>query len=132
MTVIRRFFVTAAISASAFAIATPAQAADPAMSYVVQPGDYLLRIASDHSVALKALLQENDLTSERVILPGQRLTIPAGGTAPVAPTTAAPAPAAPAKFRKPPPKGGKKPPPSKSESFDQKGFESKGFGVWQG
>ncbi|NQY56267.1 MAG: LysM peptidoglycan-binding domain-containing protein [Ilumatobacteraceae bacterium] len=96
MTVIRRFFVTAAISASAFAIATPAQAADPAMSYVVQPGDYLLRIASDHSVALKALLQENDLTSESLILPGQRLTIPAGGTAPVAPTTAAPAPAAPA------------------------------------
>ncbi len=94
MTVIRRLTrlsVALAISATAVATATASPAAASGGTYVVEPGDYLLRIASDHSVALKALLDVNDLTAESIIIPGQRLTIPEGGSAPAPERSAAPA-----------------------------------------
>ncbi|MEM9515268.1 MAG: LysM peptidoglycan-binding domain-containing protein [Actinomycetota bacterium] len=82
MTVIRRLTVALAISTAALATATASPAAASGGTYVVEPGDYLLRIATEHSVALKALLDVNDLTAESIIMPGQRLTIPEGGVAP--------------------------------------------------
>jgi len=78
--------------------------ADP-LSYAVVPGDYLYGIAGRAGVSIDALLKANGLQLDSVIIPGQKLAIPAGGKVPApVPTTppkpasaaAAPAPAAPA------------------------------------
>jgi len=66
---------------------TPATASDGV--YVVKAGDNLFRIALRHNVTLAALKAANGLYSD-IVYVGQRLTIPAPGTTPVA------APAAPA------------------------------------
>ncbi|MEO1056519.1 MAG: LysM peptidoglycan-binding domain-containing protein [Actinomycetota bacterium] len=94
MTVIRRLTVALAISTAAVVTATASPAAASGGTYVVKPGDYLLRIATEHSVALKALLDVNDLTAESVIMPGQRLTIPEGGVAPTSAPERAASPSA--------------------------------------
>ncbi len=52
-------------------------------SYEVQEGDALLLIAQDHEVALTALLMANRLTECSLILPGEKLVIPAVGDIPV-------------------------------------------------
>ena len=68
----------------------PAPKAEPSVplaaggEYVVQPGDYLGKIASKHGVKIKDLKAINNLTSDK-LRPGQKLTIPAGATAAPAP-----------------------------------------------
>lgn len=54
--------------------------ADDAQTYVVVPGDTLIGIASKSGIRLSALLQANDLRLTSLILPGQRLDIPAASS----------------------------------------------------
>jgi LysM repeat protein len=61
----------------------------PATTYVVQPNDALYNIARRHGVSLNGLLQANKLSIDSVVFPGRTLTIPAGGTLVVSPTSAA-------------------------------------------
>lgn len=49
-------------------------------SYTVRPGDGLAAIAARHGVSLRALLDANGLTIDSVIIPDQRLALPAGAT----------------------------------------------------
>ncbi|OIH92858.1 hypothetical protein BIU90_09665 [Curtobacterium sp. MCBA15_001] len=66
-------------------------------SYHVKQGDTISGIAARVGVSTKALLTANKLTLGSVIFPGQTLSVPAAGAAPVAAApAAAPAPAAPA------------------------------------
>ena len=70
---------------STTASATPTKTADAApstASYTVTWGDSLSQIAGRHQVSLSSLLDANDLTASSLILPGRRLRIPAGATAP--------------------------------------------------
>jgi LysM repeat protein len=57
--------------------------------YVVKNGDFLAGIAAKVGVSLPQLLSANHLTKTSLILPGQKLVIPASATPPV--VTAAPA-----------------------------------------
>ncbi len=59
--------------------------------YVVKAGDFLAGIAAKVGVALPQLLSANNLTAKSLILPGDKLIVPAGAIAPAAPA----APAAP-------------------------------------
>ncbi len=70
--------------------ATEAPVTAPGGVYVVQAGDNLFRIALRHNVTVAALKAANGLYADTVYV-GQRLTIPAPGSAPVAPI-ATPAP----------------------------------------
>jgi LysM repeat protein len=80
----------------------PIAAADPSTgstggAYVVVKGDYLSGIAVKLNVTLRSLLTTNGLTIASVIQPGQKLTVPAGGSLPAAtprPVSQSPAPAA--------------------------------------
>lgn len=70
-------------------------------SYVVKSGDYLVKIARQNHVTVKALRAANNLKTDRISV-GQKLTIPAKAAAAPAPAgshpsaeTSAPAPAAP-------------------------------------
>jgi LysM repeat protein len=70
-------------------------------SYVVKSGDYLVKIARQNHVTVKALRAANNLKTDRIAV-GQKLTIPAKAAAAPAPAgnppsaeTSAPAPAAP-------------------------------------
>jgi peptidoglycan endopeptidase LytE len=56
------------------------------LTYTVVAGDSLSRIANRHGVALTSLLRANDLTMTSLILPGRKLNLPAGATAPTTPT----------------------------------------------
>lgn len=58
-------------------------ASPPPKTYLVQSGDTLGKIASDHGTTVQALQTENDISGDR-IYPGQPLIIP-GGTAAAAP-----------------------------------------------
>ena len=49
-------------------------------TYTVREGDWLSRIAERHGISLSALLAANNLTASSLIQPGQRLTIPGGGS----------------------------------------------------
>jgi polysaccharide biosynthesis protein PslG len=66
-----------------------AQEATPAtgVTYVVQPGDNLYRIAIRYGVSVDALVEANELTNSSVIFVGQTLQIP-GVSATTVPTTA--------------------------------------------
>ena len=66
----------------------------PAGSYVVQSGDTLWSIAQKFGTSVASLAQLNGVANPSLIRVNQPLTIPAGATAPVVPTTAASAPAA--------------------------------------
>ena len=55
--------------------------------YRVRPGDGLAAIAARHGVSLRALLDANGLTIDSVIIPDQRLTLPAGATGVAAPSS---------------------------------------------
>jgi LysM repeat protein len=57
--------------------APAASAPSGGRDYVVQPGDYLFGIARQQGVTVSGLLAANGLTLTSVILPGQRLVIPA-------------------------------------------------------
>src|SRR5690606_31776945 len=54
-------------------------------TYTVRPGDGLTAIAARHGVPLGALLDANGLTIDSVIIPDQRLALPAGATGVAAP-----------------------------------------------
>jgi cell wall-associated NlpC family hydrolase len=63
---------------------TPAGSPTAAGSYTIAAGDSLSRIANRFGVRLSALLDANHLAAGSLILPGQRLTLPAGAVVPVA------------------------------------------------
>jgi LysM repeat protein len=84
----------AAVSLSSFALPSSASAAGSVTSpttvptvYVVKDGDFLAGIAAKVGVSLAALLNANELTTKSLILPGEKLTVPAGAALP--PATAA-------------------------------------------
>jgi cell wall-associated NlpC family hydrolase len=86
MTRIHRVLFAAALSATALsplAVAAGAGATATPTQYVVQRGDFLAGIAAKVGVKLPDLLTANSLTAQSLILPGQTLVVPAGGTAPV-------------------------------------------------
>ena len=58
-------------------VKTPAPTALTGSEYVVQPGDYLGRIAQKFGVRTAAIREANNLTSD-VLRPGQKLVLPAG------------------------------------------------------
>ena len=95
MSRIQRALLAVSISAITLSTLTPTQtfavgsATTVPGEYVVKNGDFLAGIAAKVGVALPQLLSANNLTAKSLILPGQKLIVPAGATAPVA--AAAPA-----------------------------------------
>ena len=81
-----RTHTMAPVLAVVMATLTPAVAsAAPASgttTYTVQDGDILVTIAARAGVAVDALLKANNLKLSAVIVPGQKLAIPAGGRVP--------------------------------------------------
>ena len=93
MSRIQRVLVAATLSAlplSTLALPSHALAADsgsaPATEYVVKPGDFLAGIAAKVGVTLADLLGTNNLTTKSLILPGQKLALPAKATVPATST----------------------------------------------
>jgi LysM repeat protein len=89
--------LTPARAHAAPALAAPVQ--DGTVIYTVKPGDRLGDIAARYGTTASAIVRANNLASADVIYPGQRLTIPAGGssTGGASGATSAPAPATSAK-----------------------------------
>jgi LysM repeat protein len=83
------------VSSTSSTAATGSTGRAPATTYVVKPNDALFNIARTYGVSLNGLLQANNLKIDSVVLPGRTLTIPAGGTLTVSPTSAAPGQATP-------------------------------------
>jgi LysM repeat protein len=81
-----------AVSLGTLALASPALAADAGTAapteYVVKPGDFLAGIAAKVHVALADLLSANSLTTKSLILPGDKLVLPAAAAATTAPAKA--------------------------------------------
>jgi peptidoglycan endopeptidase LytE len=73
--------ITLPAGATAQPTGTPGNAPAAGGSYTVKAGDSLGRIASRHGVSLSALLSVNGMTVSSLILPGQKITLPAGATA---------------------------------------------------
>ncbi|MEO8267627.1 MAG: LysM peptidoglycan-binding domain-containing protein [Ilumatobacteraceae bacterium] len=73
--------------ASGSVVAAPTQ-------YVVKAGDFLAGIAAKVGVSLPDLLSANSLTPRSLILPGDKLTVPAGAAKPATAPTASAAPVA--------------------------------------
>ena len=82
-------------------VSNPVETIDPAVtpvlsggaSYVVKAGDSMTRIAQIHGVSLASLLQANGMSTSSIIRPGQKLSIPEGGSstaAPLAPSLVVP------------------------------------------
>jgi LysM repeat protein len=94
MSRIRRGFFAVALSALSLGTLTlpaPAIAAPAAVGsgvYVVVAGDFLAGIAAKLGVALPELLNANKLKTKSVIVPGDRLIVPAGGKVPTTAPTA--------------------------------------------
>ena len=90
MSRIQRALLAASISAISLSTLTPTLtfAAGSATTvpgeYVVKSGDFLAGIAAKVGVALPQLLSANNLTAKSLILPGEKLIVPAGATAPAA------------------------------------------------
>jgi LysM repeat protein len=82
---------TLTLPTSTFASGSPGASAT---QYVVKAGDFLAGIAAKVGVALPALLSANNLTTKSLILPGDTLTVPAGGSKPAAAAPAATGPVA--------------------------------------
>ncbi len=76
----------------------PAAPSAPAASgqtvHVVQPGDSFWSISQRYGVSMEAIARANGMSVSSVIIPGQRLIIPAGGSAAAAPAPSAPTPPA--------------------------------------
>ena len=103
MSRIQRALLAASLSAISISLVAPpvstfatgSVTASPTQ-YVVKAGDFLAGIAAKVGVALPALLSANNLTAKSLILPGDKLTVPAGASIPAATATTTPAtPAAP-------------------------------------
>ena len=90
-----RTHTMALVVAVVMATLTPAVAsAAPASgttTYTVQDGDALYGIAARSGVTIDSLLKANNLTLESIIVPGQKLAIPANGKLPVTVRATAPA-----------------------------------------
>ena len=75
-----------AISLSTLTLAIPTLAAGSGTAapneYVVKNGDFLAGIAAKVGVTLPVLLSANKLTAKSLIMPGDKLVLPAGATAP--------------------------------------------------
>jgi len=63
---------------------TTSRSVAPSASYVVKAGDSLSRIASKAGVSLDALLAVNGFKRTTVIIPGQKIALPAGAASSVA------------------------------------------------
>ena len=76
-----------AVLAASLAIPRSASAEGPCASiYIVQPGDWLTKIANYCGVSLSALYDANPgVAYQLYIYPGQALNIPGGGVLPVTP-----------------------------------------------
>jgi len=72
--------------------------------YIVQPGDWLSRIAARFGVTTQAIMTANGLTNPNLIFVGQRLVIPTGGGSVSTPPPAATTPP-PSTVTAPPPSG---------------------------
>ena len=79
----------ATASASPPASVVPAPAATP-LIYVVKQGDQLARIANSFGVTLQAIEAANGITNPNLIIPGQKLVIPAPVASPSVSPSAAP------------------------------------------
>jgi len=75
------FIVVLGLGIGALSVPDVARAND-GHTYVVVSGDTLIGIASESGVRLSELLRANDLRITSLILPGQRLEIPASGSSP--------------------------------------------------
>ena len=101
MSRIQRALIAASLSAISLStlalptatFATGSGAAAPTQ-YVVKAGDFLAGIAAKVGVALPDLLSVNSLTPKSLILPGDRLTVPAGANTPAIAPATPPAPVA--------------------------------------
>jgi peptidoglycan endopeptidase LytE len=88
MAVLRRLALIVALGLGVGGLALPTVThADDVQTYVVVDGDTLIGIASKSGVRLSDLLRENDLRLNSLILPGQRLDIPASSGASAPPTS---------------------------------------------
>ncbi len=77
------YAVLVVLCVAALAVPGQAQAAPSGdeIIYVVRPGDRLADIAARYGVTVTSIVQRNGLSNPDVIYPGQRLKIPAGGSA---------------------------------------------------
>jgi cell wall-associated NlpC family hydrolase len=78
--------------AAAAPAAAPAATGAPTTTYVLAKGEGLWNVARKFGVKLGSLMKANSLKIDSVVHPGTTLTIPAGGTVAVSPTTTAPGP----------------------------------------
>jgi LysM repeat protein len=87
-----------AVSLGTLTWSTPTFAAGSATAaptqYVVKPGDFLAGIAAKIGVALPDLLSVNNMTSKSLIMPGDKLAIPANAASPNPAASASGAPVA--------------------------------------
>ncbi len=80
-----------AIAPAATTAATPAPTTTASsLTYTVAAGDALSTIAARHRVSLSSVMQLNGLELTSIIIPGQRLKIPAGATPPPAGAASSP------------------------------------------
>lgn len=79
-------------AASAQAVSAPTEAAGGETTHIVQAGQTLTSIAASYGVSVSALMQANGLRNQNFIYVGQRLRIPAPGSAPAPSASAASAP----------------------------------------
>ena len=68
--------------------AVPTTAPSGERTHVVQPGENLFRISLHYGMSYKAVAAANGIINPDLVYIGQRLTIPAEGTTPTAPTGA--------------------------------------------
>ena len=86
------------VPATASSASTETQpGAASALVYTVEAGDYLSKIATKLNVSLTSLLAANNMTISNLIVPGNQIVVPSGGTLPTvgaqpAPIVTLPAP----------------------------------------
>src|SRR3954463_14123291 len=81
----RPFALSAAVACGVAALLPSA-----APAHVVQPGETLSGVAAANGLSTATLAAANGITPDAWVVSGTSLTIPAPGTAPVAPATPAP------------------------------------------
>ena len=89
MSLLRRLVIVGAACATTLALPGVASATGPvanADTYQVVAGDSLYGIAHRHGISVGSLMAANDLGLTSVILPGQRLHLPADATTPSTPS----------------------------------------------
>jgi len=82
---------TAVAAATAVSQATAAPAATAvrpatAVKYIVQPGDWIYKIARTYGISVDELLAGNPGVNKDALVPGQEINIPAAGQVVIAPT----------------------------------------------